>query len=527
MSLTPKSNQLLFLPLGGTGEIGMNMNLYGHDGAWLMVDIGVTFGNDDFPEYEVLSADPAFIQARRDALAGIVLTHGHEDHLGALHLLWRRLRCPVYATPFTAALARAKLAAAGVDDAPLVEVRIGDRVSIGPFTVELIAMTHSIPEPNALRIETPLGAVLHTGDWKLDHGPVVGRRYDRARLRSLRRDSLLAVVCDSTNTTVAGSTAFESSLHEPLLKLAQRTPGRLVVTTFASNVARLVTLARIAQRTGRRFALVGQSLERIVSLARATGYWPEDLPALVDAAHVGYLPREEVLAVCTGCQGEQRAALARIASDEPRDLTLDAGDTVVFSSRLIPGNEERISRVVRQLRALGVEIVTGTELLVHVSGHPARDDLRRLYEWVQPPVVIPVHGTPRHLRANAAVAEACHVPQVHVIRNGVARNLVPGAPHPPGEVETGRLARGAEGGLAPVPAAVLAAMRAQGVAGTRAAGNAQLTHEAPPDKEISHARRSITCLRTSTPDRCDRNTAISWERTVDDRRLRGGRGRLG
>lgn len=459
--LTPTSDEFLFLPLGGAGEIGMNLTLYGHAGAWIAVDLGITFGGDDFPEHDVLMADPAFIAARRERLVGLLLTHGHEDHLGALPYLWRRLRCPVYATPFTAALARAKLARAGLDDVPLVEVAPGELRQVGPFAVEYIGMTHSIPEPNALLIGTPVGSVLHTGDWKLDDRPVVGRSYDHRRLLALRREPLLAMVCDSTNAVVPGRTGSEGDLFKPLLALGEQATGRIVATSFASNVARLATLARVAKALGRRFGVVGQAMERMVALARATGYWPDDLPELVDGRHLGHLPRDEVFAACTGSQGEPRSALTRLAQDRHHDLLLDPGDTVIFSSRLIPGNERSVERVQQRLRALGITLVTDHDALVHVSGHPAEEDLRRLYGWVQPPAAIPVHGTPRHLSANAAIAMDCHVPAVLVVRNGDLCRLGPGGPERLGHVETGRLTLTPEGRLMKVPREVLEEMRAR------------------------------------------------------------------
>jgi ribonuclease J len=460
MARVPAADEVLFLPLGGTGEIGMNLTLYGHDGAWLIVDIGITFGNDAFPEHDVMMADPAFIVSRRDRLAGIVLTHAHEDHLGALAYLWKRLKCPIYATPFTAALARFKLARAGLDAAPLHEIGLGQRFDVGPFAVEYIGVTHSIPEPNALLLRTPAGAVFHTGDWKLDDDPVIGASYDERRLKALKDEPLLAMVCDSTNAVVPGHTGSEAGLLAPLLELTEAASGRVLVTSFASNVARLVTLARVAAATGRHFGVVGQAMERMVAIARATGYWPADLPEIVDARHLGYLPAGEVFAVCTGSQGEPRSALARISADSHRDLMLDPGDTVIFSSRVIPGNERPARQLQQRLQGLGVDIITDADAHVHVSGHPAIDDLRRLYGWVQPPAVIPVHGTPRHLAANAAIAAACHVPHVRVMENGDLCRLGVSGPERLSRVSTGRLAVSADGGLIPVAAEDLAAMHA-------------------------------------------------------------------
>jgi len=457
----PSADELLLLPLGGSGEIGMNLTLYGHDGVWIAVDCGITFGGDDFPQHRVMMADPAFIAERRAHLAGILLTHGHEDHIGALPHLWRRLGCPIYATPFTAALVRQKLAGAGADDAPLIEVPLGERCRLGPFAVEYVGMTHSIPEPNALLIATPGGVVFHTGDWKLDPRPVVGRDYDRRRLRALRHETLSAMVCDSTNAVVPGSTGSESDLFAPLERLAEEAAGRVLVTSFASNIARLVTLARVATAVGRRFGVLGQAMERMIGVARSTGYWPDDLPEPVDSRHLGFLPPEEVFAACTGSQGEPRSALWRLAADRHPDLLLDPGDTLIFSSKTIPGNERSIERVQRRLEALGVRILTDRDALVHVSGHPAQEDLRRLYDWVQPPVVIPVHGTPRHLTANAAIAQEAQVPEVRILANGDVCRLTDRGAEVVGRVENGRLTVAADGSLKPVPPHLLAEMRAK------------------------------------------------------------------
>jgi ribonuclease J len=458
---TPGDDEVLFLPLGGTGEIGMNLSLYGHAGSWIIVDCGITFGGDRFPGYEVMMADPAFIAARRDRLAGILLTHAHEDHIGALPYLWRRLRCPIYATPFTAALARWKLRAAGVDEAEIDEVPLGGQVRLGAFEVEYIGVSHSIPEPNALLIKTAAGAVFHTGDWKLDDKPVVGRPYDRQRLRALRREPLLAMVCDSTNAVVPGRTGSEGELLEPLTELVANLDGRVLVTAFASNIARLITLARVAERTERHFGVVGQAMERMIAVARGTGHWPDDLPALVDARHLGYLPPSQVLAACTGSQGEPQSALSRISRDRHRDLLLDPGDSVIFSSKLIPGNERSVEGLYRRLRGLGVTLITDKDAQVHCSGHPAQDDLRQLYNWVQPPALIPVHGTPRHLDANAAIASECHIPRVQVIGNGDLCRLASTGPQPIGQVPTGRLFTAPDGRLLSVPNAELERIQAE------------------------------------------------------------------
>lgn len=440
----------------------MNLSLYGHDGAWLAIDLGITFGGDRYPEHAVMMADPGFLAARRERLAGLVLTHGHEDHIGAVPYLWRRLRCPIYATPFTAALVRHKLASVGIADAPLIEIRPGSRLQIGPFAVESIRMTHSIPESQALLIGTPAGAVLHSGDWKFDDRPVVGAHYDAARLRALRRAPLLALVCDSTNAIVPGRTGSEGELFAALRELAEQSSGRVIVTCFASNIARLVTLARVASALGRRFGVLGQAMQRMIAVAQVCGYWPDDLPELVDARHLGFLPCAEVLIACTGSQGETGSALARLVADRHRDLMLDPGDMLVFSSKMIPGNERSVERLQRQARQLGLAVITDADAMVHVSGHPAADDLRRLYEEVQPPSVIPVHGTPRHLAANAAIARDCHVPRVEIVRNGDLCRLDPAGPQVIGQVETGRLTLMDGGRLEAVAPGLLREMREAG-----------------------------------------------------------------
>ncbi len=461
----PSADEILFLPLGGVGEIGMNLALYGHDGAWLMVDLGITFAGDGFPDYDVLMADPAFIERHRQRLAGLVLTHAHEDHVGALPYLWRRLRCPVYATPFTAAVASHKLAAAGIDRVPLTEVALGARFTVGPFDLEMITVTHSIPEPNGVLIRTPVGAVYHTGDWKLDEDPQLGRPYDRGRLQSLAREPLLAMICDSTNAVVDGHSGSEGQLRTGLREAVEGCTGRVLVGTFSSNIARMTTVARVAMDTGRRYGVLGPAMQRMLGFARQTGYWPQDLPALVDARHLALLPPQEVLAACTGSQGEPTAALARLAADSHRDLMLEPGDTVIFSSRVIPGNEAAVARVQSRLRAMGVNILTDHDQRVHVSGHPAREELEQLYCWVQPPVAIPVHGTPRHLAANAAIARACGIPRQLDARNGdvcrLARVGAGARAEILGRVPTGRLAARAHD-LDPVPEPILAAMREQG-----------------------------------------------------------------
>ena len=431
---------LVFVPLGGSGEIGMNLNLYGHAGKWLMVDLGITFGDESTPGIEVIMPDPAFIVERRDDLAGLVLTHAHEDHLGAVHWLWPRLRCPIYATPFTAAVLRRKLEEGGLlEAAKITEVPMSGRFEVGPFGIELITLTHSIPEPNAVVIRTAAGTVLHTGDWKLDPDPLVGPSTDEAALLKVGEEGVLAMICDSTNVLVPGTSGSEADVRKTLIELVGRRKNRVAVGAFSSNVARVETICLAAEANGRRVALVGRSLKRIVESARETGYLAE-VPPFVPEDEIATLPREEVLLICTGSQGEPRSALMRIAHDDHPEVTLEAGDTVIFSSRVIPGNERAIGRLQNQLASLGIDIVTAKDEFVHVSGHPARDELVQMYQWVRPRIAVPVHGEARHLLAHAALARECQVPETVVPANGSVVRLTPGRATVIDEAPSGRLA---------------------------------------------------------------------------------------
>lgn len=440
MSAKRASDELLFLPLGGTGEIGMNLNLYGWAGRWLMVDLGVTFARDTLPGVEVLMPDPAFIEARREQLDGLVLTHAHEDHIGAVGHLWERLRCPIYATAFTAELVRPKLAEAGIEEqAVITEVPLSGRLTVGPFEIELITLTHSIPEPNALVIRTPAGTILHTGDWKFDPDPVIGDDYDEDALRALSKEGVLALICDSTNALVEGDSGSEGEIADSLAEVIGRQTGAVAVACFASNVARLESVVRAAERHGRRVVLAGRSMHRIVAAAQATGYLT-DLPPFLSEEQVGYLPRDEVLILCTGSQGEPRAALWRIARDDHPHIVLEEGDTVIFSSRVIPGNETSIHALQNELVRQGIAVISDSDEEIHVSGHPARDELAQMYQWVRPEVSVPVHGEIRHLMEHAKLARECQVPQSIVGANGSLIRLAPGRPEIVDQVESGRLA---------------------------------------------------------------------------------------
>jgi ribonuclease J len=434
-----RSDELVFLALGGVGEIGMNLSLYGYAGRWLMIDCGISFADETLPGVDVIMPDPAFIAERVGELDGLVVTHAHEDHLGAIPYLWPRLRCPVYATPFTAAVLRAKLAEAGLEhEVPITEVPMSGKFSVGPFALELVTLTHSIPEPNAVVLRTPLGAVLHTGDWKFDPDPLIGETADFAALRRLGEAGVLAMICDSTNALRPGEAGSEADVRRSLIELVGRCKHRVAIACFASNVARLESAAAAAAAHDRHAALVGRSLWRIDHAARETGYLGDTAPFLTDE-EAAYLPRDKALLICTGSQGEPRSALARIAEDDHPQIVLEEGDTVIFSSRIIPGNERAIGRLQNRLAGLGVEIITEQDHFVHVSGHPAQDELTRMYQMVRPKIAVPVHGETRHLLAQARLAEQCQVPQAIVTKNGAMVKLAPGPAAVIGEVPTGRL----------------------------------------------------------------------------------------
>lgn len=442
----PSADELLFVALGGAGEIGMNLNLYGHAGKWLMVDLGIAFGDDSTPGVEVVMPDPGFIEERREALAGIVLTHAHEDHLGAVADLWERLRAPVYATPFAASVLRRKLTDAGlVDVVPVTEIPLQGKFRVGPFDLEMITMTHSILEPNALAIRTRFGTIFHTGDWKIDSQPLLGELTDEATLKRIGDEGALAMVCDSTNVFVEGEAGSEATVRANLTKLVRKQKNRVAVTCFASNLARVESIAVAAVAAGRHPVLSGRALHRMLEAAQECGYLL-DFPPCIDERQAGYLPRDKVLFICTGSQGEPRASMAKLAAGEHRDLVLEEGDTAIFSSRIIPGNERPVGRMHNALMSKGVRIVTDREADIHVSGHPARDELVRVYQWVRPKIALPVHGEVRHMIEHAALARTCQVPETVVAPNGTLVRLAPGPAEIVGHVPAGRLARDGDGG---------------------------------------------------------------------------------
>lgn len=446
---------LYFLPLGGAGEIGMNLNLYRYGGKWLMVDLGVTFGDDSAPGVDVVAPDPSFIVENREDLLGLVLTHAHEDHLGAVPYLWPLLRCPIYATGFTASFLRRKLAETDFGrEVPLHVIEQGATVKLGAFEVELIHITHSIPEPNALAIRTPAGTVLHTGDWKLDPDPVLGPVTDEAAFRRVGASGVLALVGDSTNAIKDGESGSEASAYEGLAELIKAAPQRVAVACFASNVARLESIARAAREAGRECALIGRSLWRIYESARENGYLA-DVPPFLSESDAGYVPRDRIVLICTGSQGEPRSALARIAADDHPHIVLEDGDWALFSSRAIPGNEKLIGRMQNQLMRAGVRVVTDRDAPIHVSGHPCRDELAAMYQWIRPRVAVPVHGEHLHMTAHAQLARDCQVPFAIVPENGqIIRLDLPEGPAVVDHVQAGRWA--VDGGrLLPMDGAVV------------------------------------------------------------------------
>jgi len=435
----PGDDEVLFVPLGGSGEIGMNLNLYGHAGRWIVADMGITFGDETTPGVEVVLPDPAFLEERRDALDGIVLTHAHEDHIGAVPYLWTRFECPLFATPFTAAVLRRKLEAEGLGDVEITEIPMSGTVTIGPFEIELITLTHSIPEPNALVLRTRVGNILHTGDWKLDPSPLIGPTADDDALRAVGAEGVLALIGDSTNALVQGHSGSEEDVRDSLVEIIGRCSQRVVVAAFSSNIARMDSVAHAARETGREVALVGRSLWRMHDAAKETGYLNGASRFLTDeeAAH---LPRDKVVLLCTGSQGESRSALARIVRNDHPHIALEAGDTAIFSSRVIPGNEKIIGALQNALATMGVEVITAAQAPVHVSGHPNRDELVQMYQWVRPTIAIPVHGEPRHLVAHAALARDCQVPFTQVPFNGAVIRLTEEGPQLVDEVYAGHLA---------------------------------------------------------------------------------------
>ena len=442
--MASKSDELVFLPLGGSNEIGMNFNLYGfgppHDRRWIVVDLGVTFGDQLTPGVDIILPDPSYIEDYADRILGIVLTHAHEDHLGAVAWLWPRLRAPVYATPFTAFLLREKLREADLlDEVEIHEVALGGKIQLGPFDIELITLTHSIPEPNGLAIKTPLGTILHTGDWKIDPEPLLGSVTDQDAIRKLGDEGVLAMVCDSTNVFVDGTAGSESDVRATLIPLIGQMKGKVAVACFASNVARMDTAARAGEANGRRVCLVGRSMHRMAAAAKSVGLMQDLQPFITEQDAKNY-PSQGILYLCTGSQGEPRAALSRIAEGTHPHVALGAGDACVFSSRVIPGNEIPIRNLQNNLADRGVRLYTERDHPgIHVSGHPCRDELAEMYRWARPQIAVPTHGERRHLLEHVAFARDLQVPQQIAPRNGDMVRLAPGRAEIVDEVPAGRL----------------------------------------------------------------------------------------
>src|SRR5947207_6247727 len=437
------SDELVFAPLGGAGEIGMNLAIYGFGDEqrrqWLAVDFGVAFADDALPGIDLIMPDIRYLVEERRNLLGLVLTHAHEDHFGALLDLWPRLEVPVYATPFTAALIEAKRQGEpGAPEIPLNVVPLGSRFTLGPFDVEFVSMAHSIPESNGLIIRTPAGAVLHTGGWKIDPTPVIGPPTDEGKLRALGNEGCLALIGDSTNAYREGRSPSETDVAKCLAELIRTAPARVAVTTFASNVARLRAVAEAAALCEREVVVVGRAMDRISQVARETGYL-DGIQEFRSVDVYGHLPPDKGLALCTGSQGEPRAALSRIAQDDHPEVAFSRGDRVIFSSRAIPGNEKAVTRVINGLVSQGVEVITDRTHLVHVSGHPRVDELKELIGWVRPQILVPAHGEPLHLAEHAKLARGAGVPQVVVCRDGDLVRLAPGTAGTIDEVPAGRL----------------------------------------------------------------------------------------
>ncbi|MBS0482962.1 MAG: ribonuclease J [Proteobacteria bacterium] len=431
--------ELLFCALGGSGEIGMNVNLYGCNGKWLMVDLGMTFGMNEYPGIELVFADLEFIEENRKDLLGVVLTHAHEDHIGAVPYFIKELGVPLYATPFTAKLVAAKLEEAGIaEEVPLHVIDHLDRFDLGPFGIRYVPLAHSIAEGNALLIDTPHGRIFHTGDWKLDDEPIIGTPTTAEELTAIGDEGVLALVCDSTNVFNPAASGSEGEVRKGLLEEVGRHQGkRVLVTTFASNVARLQTLGEVARASGRKLCIAGRSLDRIIRAGKDCGYL-RDFPEIVDFDTAMGLPRGQVLIVATGGQGEPRAALARIAEGN-HPLSLEGGDVVLFSSRQIPGNEIAIGRIQNRLAKRDITMITDRQRLIHVSGHPGRPELEALYGWIRPQILVPVHGELRHMREQARLGRACGIPKAVVQENGDLVRLAPGKPGKISEVRAGRL----------------------------------------------------------------------------------------
>jgi ribonuclease J len=438
-------DELVFVPLGGLGEIGMNLALYGFGRKgrtkWIIVDCGVTFAGPDLAGIDLIVPDPAFLDKVRADIAGLILTHAHEDHIGAVADIWPRLRCPVYATPFAAALLEAKcLADPGQPDIPVTSIQQGGSIELDPFRIEFVAMAHSIPESCALAIRTPLGTVLHSGDWKIDPEPGLGKPTDAKRLAAIGEEGVLALISDSTNILREGFSPSEGDVGRKLREIIAETKGLVVVTTFASNVARMRAVAEAAKAAGREVVLLGRAMERIAAIARECGYL-EGVEEFRSPEALPHMTRSKAVVLATGSQGESRAAIARMSDGDHPMVTLAPGDRIIFSSRTIPGNERDVGRIINNFIRAGIEVITDRTALVHASGHPRRGEVAELYRWIKPRIAVPAHGEDLHLVEHAAFAAAAGVEHVIAARNGAIVKLAPGLPGIVGEVPCGRLCK--------------------------------------------------------------------------------------
>jgi ribonuclease J len=435
--------ELVYCSLGGAGEIGMNLNLFGYgkpgEYKWIIVDIGVTFSDDNIPGIEVILPNPEFIANQKENLLGIVLTHAHEDHVGAIAHLWPMLECPIYATPFTAAIVREKFKEKKINiGSHLKIVKLGGNVKLGSFDIDYVTLTHSILEPNGLAITTPEGVVLHTADWKIDEDPLIGEKTDVKKLTELGKKGVLAMVCDSTNIFNLGSSGSESLVRTGLLTVLEKMKNRIVITSFASNVARMETVFKVAEKIGRHVCLVGRSMNRIYELARQCNYL-QDIKVPIDVRDSKKMPKNKMVFLCTGSQGEQRAALARIANGTHPDLHLEKDDNVIFSSRIIPGNEKRLYKIFNDFSKSEINVLSEENSMIHVSGHPAREDLKKMYNWVKPKILIPVHGEQRHMAEHINFAKEMGVKFPIKVSNGEIIRLAPGEPQVVDQVTSGRV----------------------------------------------------------------------------------------
>ena len=435
--------ELVYCSLGGAGEIGMNLNLFGYgkpgEYKWIIVDIGVTFSDDNIPGIEVILPNPEFIANQKENLLGIVLTHAHEDHVGAIAHLWPMLECPIYATPFTAAIVKEKFKEKKINIGSYLKiVKLGGNVKLGAFDIDYVTLTHSILEPNGLAITTPEGVVLHTADWKIDEDPLIGEKTDVKKLTELGKKGVLAMVCDSTNIFNLGSSGSERLVRTGLLTVLEKMKNRIVITSFASNVARMETVFKVAEKIGRHVCLVGRSMNRIYELARQCNYL-QDIKVPIDVRDSKKMPKNKMVFLCTGSQGEQRAALARIANGTHPDLHLEKDDNVIFSSRIIPGNEKRLYKIFNDFSKSEINVLSEENSMIHVSGHPAREDLKKMYSWIKPKILIPVHGEQRHMAEHINFAKEMGVKFPIKVSNGEIIRLAPGEPQVVDKVTSGRV----------------------------------------------------------------------------------------